>query len=66
MNEKRKGEEYSSVGIHPLIKVFASGEEVGNSVGVSGDVIEVVVKVLEELHPLGLAAHDFLWLVEVL
>src|SRR5258708_19666481 len=32
----------------------------------SGDVIETVVEILEEFHPLGLASCDFLWLTEIL
>ena len=65
-NEKRKREEYASIGIHPLIKVFSLGEEVCYGVSMSGDVVEAVVKILEEFHPLGLAACDFLGLVKVL
>ena len=55
-----------SVRVHPLIKVFSVGEKVGNGVGMSEDVFEMVVEVLEEFHPLGLSACDFLWLSEVL
>jgi hypothetical protein len=42
------------------------GEEVGDSVCVSGNVFKGEIKVLEELHPSGLVAGDFLWLAEVL
>jgi hypothetical protein len=55
-----------SLRIHPLVKVFAAGEEVGNSVGVSRDVVEHKVKVLQEFHPSGLPTSDLLRLVEVL
>ena len=65
-NEKGKGEEDTSVGIHPLVKVFALGEEVCYSIGMSRDVVKVVVEILEEFHPSGLATHDFLRLAEVL
>jgi hypothetical protein len=54
------------LGIHPLVKVFAAGEEVGNGVGVSGDVIEHKIEILQEFHPSGLPASDLLWLTEVL
>ena len=66
MNKEGKGEEDASIGIHPLIKVFSLGEEVCYSVSMSGDVVKAVVKILEEFHPLGLVAHDFLWLAKVL
>jgi len=65
-NEKGEGEEDMGVGIHPLIKVFSSGEEIGYSVSMSRNVFESVVKVLEELHPMGLSTHDFLRLSKVL
>ena len=55
-----------SIGIHPLIKVFSSGEEVGYGVCMARDMVEVVVKVLKEFHPSGLATRDFLWLAKVL
>ncbi len=42
------------------------GEEVRDGVCMSWDVFEAVVKVLEELHPSGLTACNFLWLSEVL
>jgi hypothetical protein len=64
--KKGKREECASVRIHPLVKVFSSGEEVGNSISVSRDVFEHEVKVLQELHPSGLSAHDFLGLTEIL
>ena len=66
LNKKGKGKEDAHVGIHPLIKVFSMGKEIGNSVSVSRDVFKVVIKVLEEFHPSGLLACDFLWLSEVL
>ncbi len=65
-NEKGKGEEYVSIGIHPLIKVFSVGEKVCNGVGMSRDVLELVVEVLKEFHPLGLLACNLLQLLEVL
>jgi len=46
LNEKRKGEEDASSGIHPLIKVFSLGEEVCYGVIVSGYMLEMVVKIL--------------------
>ena len=33
-------------GIHPLIKVFSSREEVGHSVGMSRNVFKAIVEVL--------------------
>jgi hypothetical protein len=42
------------------------GEEVGDSVGVSRDVVEHKVEVLQEFHPSGLPARDLLWLTKVL
>ncbi len=55
-----------SVGIHPLVKVFSAREEICYGVGMSGDVVEAVIEVLEEFHPSGLVACDFLWLMEIL
>ncbi len=46
LDKKWKGEEDTSVGIHPLVKVFSLGEKVGNGVGVSRDVFEAIVKIL--------------------
>ncbi len=45
-NKKGKGEEDASGGIHPLIKVFALGEKVGDGICVSWDVLESVIEVL--------------------
>jgi hypothetical protein len=42
------------------------GEEVGDSIGVSGDVVEYEVKILQEFHPSGLPPSNLLWLTEVL
>jgi hypothetical protein len=46
LEKKGEGEERASLGIHPLVKVFAAGEEVGNSISVSRDVVEPEVEVL--------------------
>jgi hypothetical protein len=54
------------LGIHPLVKVFTTGEEVSNGVGTPRDVVEHKIEVLKEFHPSGLSACDFLWLTEVL
>jgi hypothetical protein len=54
------------LGIHPLVEVPTTEEEVGNSVGVPRDVVKREIEVLEEFHPSGLSACDFLWLMEVL
>jgi hypothetical protein len=54
------------LGIHPLIKVFSVGEEVGDGVGMPWDVIKHKIEVLQEFHPSGLSAHNFLGLTEVL
>jgi hypothetical protein len=66
VEEKGEGKEHTCMRIHPLIKVFPMGEEVGNGVRVSRDVFQDEIKVLEELHPPGLVASDFLWLAEEL
>jgi hypothetical protein len=42
------------------------GEEVCNGVGMSGDVVEHEVEILQELHPSGLPPCNLLWLMEVL
>jgi hypothetical protein len=52
--------------IHPLVKVFATGEEVGDSVGMPGDVVEYKVEILKEFHPSSLPSCDLLWLAEIL
>jgi hypothetical protein len=64
---EKEGEwkECAGMRIHPLVKVFSSGEKIGNGIGVSRDVLEDKVKVLQEFHPSGLSAHDLLRLVEV-
>jgi hypothetical protein len=54
------------IGIHLLVKVLSSGEEIGNSVGVSRDVHEFIIKVLEVFNPTSLAAGNLLGLVEIL
>jgi len=41
-------------------------EEVGNSVGGTGDVVQCIIEVLEEFNPSGLLAGNFLWFAEVL
>jgi hypothetical protein len=66
VEKEREWKEHVGMRIHPLVKVFLSGEEVGNGVGMSGDVFEYEVKVLQEFHPSGLSACDFLRLAEVL
>jgi hypothetical protein len=66
VKKEGKGEEYMSMRIHPLVKVFSMGEEVGDCVHMSRNVFENEVKVLEKLHPSGLVTGDFLWLVEIL
>jgi hypothetical protein len=66
VKKEGKGKEYMSMGIHPLVKVFSVGEEVSDCIRVTRDMFENEIKVLEKLHPLGLATSDFLWLVEVL
>ena len=43
-----------------------TGQEVCDGVHCSWDVFNMVVEVLQELHPLGLVAGDFLWFLEVL
>jgi hypothetical protein len=64
--KKEKREECASVRIHPLVKVFVAGEEIGDGIGMSRDVFEHKVEVLQELHPSGLPAHNFLRLAEIL
>ena len=66
LDKKWKGKKDVGVGIHPLIKVFSVGEKVGDGIGMSRDMFEAVIKILQEFHPLGLSAHDFLWLLEIL
>jgi hypothetical protein len=66
VEKKGSGKENVSVGFHPLVKVFAVGEKVSNSVSMTGDMFELEVKVLEKLNPVGLAACDLLQLSEIL
>jgi hypothetical protein len=66
VEEKGEGKEHTCMRIHPLVKVFPIEEEVSNGVYVSGNMFQDKIKVLEELHPPGLVAGDFLWLAEVL
>jgi hypothetical protein len=46
MKKKGKGEECMCMRIHPLVKVFSMGEEVGDSIHMSGDMFEDEVKIL--------------------
>jgi hypothetical protein len=46
MKKKEKRKEYASMRIHPLVKIFSSGEDVGDSVCASRDVFEDEVEVL--------------------
>ncbi len=39
MNEKGEGKKDVSIGIHPLVKVFSSREEVCHGIGMPRDVI---------------------------
>jgi hypothetical protein len=66
MEKEGEGEKYACLWIHPLVKVFSTGEEVSNHICVSGNMFQGEVKVLEEFHPSGLVTGDFLGLVEVL
>jgi hypothetical protein len=54
------------IGIHLLVKVFLSREEIGNSVWVTGNMGQLVVEVLEILNPAHLMTGDLLGLTEVL
>jgi hypothetical protein len=54
------------VGIHLLVKVLSSGEEIGDGVGVSRDVGQFIIEILEVLDPMSLTAGDILGLTEIL
>jgi hypothetical protein len=54
------------LGIHPLVKVFTTGEEVGDGVRMPGDVVKYKVEILKEFHPSSLPSGNLLWLAEVL
>jgi hypothetical protein len=54
------------IGIHPLVKVHATREEVGDRVRKTRDVGESIGEVLKESDPTGLTAGDFLWFMEIL
>jgi hypothetical protein len=66
VKKEGKWKECVSIRIHPLVKVFPLGEKVGNHVGVSRDMFEYKVKVLEEFYPSGLPACNLLGLKEIL
>jgi hypothetical protein len=54
------------VSIHLLVKVLSLGKEIGNSVGVSRNMGQFIVKVLEIFDPTSLMAGDLLGLTEIL
>jgi hypothetical protein len=54
------------VGIYLLVKVLSSRKEVSDSVRVTRDVGQFIVKVLKVLNPVGLSTSNLLRLVEVL
>jgi hypothetical protein len=54
------------ISIHPLVKVYATREEVGDCVRKTRDVGEDIGKVLKESDPTGLMDGDFLWFTEIL
>jgi hypothetical protein len=54
------------IGIHLLVKVLLSRKEIGDGVCMSGNMGQLVVKVLEVLDPVCLSASNLLWLAEVL
>jgi hypothetical protein len=54
------------VSIHLLVKVLSLGEEIGDSVGVSRNVGQFIIEILEVFDPMGLMTGDLLGLMEVL
>jgi hypothetical protein len=66
---RKKGvvkEDMQFVGIHLLVEVLSSRKEVSDSVRVTWDVGQFIVKVLQVLDPAGLSASNLLWLAEIL
>jgi hypothetical protein len=54
------------IGVHLLVKVLSSGKEIGDSVRMTWNVGQFIVKILEVLDPVGLATSNLLRLAEVL
>jgi hypothetical protein len=54
------------IGIHPLVKVRAMREEVGDHVCKTRDMGKSIGEVLKESDPTGLMASNFLWFAEIL
>jgi hypothetical protein len=54
------------IGVHPLVKVRPPREKIHNGIRGFWDMLQCVVKILQELDPPGLAARDFLQFSEVL
>jgi hypothetical protein len=54
------------VGVHLLVKVLSSGKEISDSVRMTRNVGQFIVKVLKVLDPVGLPTSDLLRLAEIL
>ena len=52
--------------IHPRVKVFPAGQEVGDGVCSTRNMFQGIVKILQEFDPAGLAARYFLGFPEIL
>jgi hypothetical protein len=66
---RKKGvvkEDTQLVGIHLLVKVLSSRKEIGNSIRVTRDVGQFIVKILKVLDPAGLSTSNLLRLAEIL
>jgi hypothetical protein len=59
-------EDMQFIGIHLLVKVFSSREEIGDSVCIARNMGQLVVEILEVFNPLCLTAGNLLGLMEVL
>ena len=54
------------ISIYPLVKVYATREEVSDSVFWASNMCERIGEILKEGYPMGLAASDLLGFTEVL